>query len=163
MISSRDVKGWVAEMNPESVFLASGTEAHDVDLYHALGGMDTCRRLAVAFYAHVEHDSVLRPLYPPTLKGCPIEVLAAFFIQFFGGPCAYAPRRWSLSLREAHLRFPIGQREREAWLTDMFQAIDEVKIEEPMRSALRWFFAQSSAFLINQPPEAPNEFPSVLE
>ena len=150
-------------MDPESVFPASTADAQGVDLYHALGGMDTCRRLSAAFYAHVEHDPVLRPLYPPTLKGCPIEALAAFLIQFFGGPCEYAPRRWSLSLREAHLRFAIGQKEREAWLNDMFQAIDEVNIEEPARSALRWFFAQSSAFFINQPPEAANESSSRLE
>lgn len=133
------------------------------DLYHALGGMDTCRRLSVAFYAHVEHDPVLRPLYPPTLKGCSIEALAAFFIQFFGGPCEYAPRRWSLSLREAHLRFKIGRKERDAWLTNMFQAIDEVKIQEPMRSALRWFFAQSSAYFMNQFPGAAHESLSLKE
>jgi len=149
-------------MGLEAVFPAEGANSHGVDLYHALGGMDTCRRLVEAFYAHVEQDPVLRPLYPPTLKGCPIEELAAFFIQFFGGPCEYAQRRWSLSLREAHLRFAIGQREREAWLTNMLQAVDEVKIQEPMRSALRWFFAESSAFLINQPPDAVNDFPSLL-
>ena len=150
-------------MDPESVFPASTADSQGVDLYQALGGMDTCRRLSAAFYAHVEHDPVLRPLYPPTLKGCPIETLAAFLIQFFGGPCEYAQRRWSLSLREAHLRFAIGQREREAWLTNMFQAIDEVHIKETMRSALRWFFAQSSAFFMNQPSEAANESPSLLE
>jgi truncated hemoglobin YjbI len=153
----------MAEMDPESVFPASTADSQGVDLYHALGGMDTCRRLSAAFYAHVEHDPVLRPLYPPTLKGCPIDTLAAFLIQFFGGPCTYAQRRWSLSLREAHLRFAIGQRERDAWLTNMFQAIDEVNIKEPTRSALRWFFTQSSAFFINQPPEAANESPSLLE
>ena len=150
-------------MDPESVFPASTADSQSVDLYHALGGMDTCRELSAAFYAHVEHDPVLRPLYPPTLKGCPIETLAAFLIQFFGGPCEYAQRRWSLSLREAHLRFAIGQKEREAWLTNMFQAVDEVNIKEPTRSALRWFFAQSSAFFINQPPEAATESPSLLE
>lgn len=150
-------------MDPKSVFPASTADSQGVDLYHALGGMDTCRRLSAAFYAHVEHDPVLRPLYPPTLKGCPIEALAAFLIQFFGGPCEYAQRRWSLSLREAHLRFAIGQKEREAWLNNMFQAIDEVNIKEPTRSALRWFFAQSSAFFINQPTEAANESPSLLE
>ncbi|GCE20130.1 ankyrin repeat domain-containing protein [Dictyobacter kobayashii] len=149
-------------MDLESVFSAKEANSQGVDLYHALGGMDTCRRLAVAFYAHVEHDPILRPLYPPTLKGCPIEALAAFFIQFFGGPCEYASRRWSLSLREAHLRFAIGQKERDAWLTNMVLAIDEIHIKEPMRSALRWFFAQSSTFFINQPSEATNEFPSLL-
>jgi hemoglobin len=150
-------------MDPESVFPASTADSQGVDLYHALGGMDTCRRLSAAFYAHVEHDPVLRPLYPPTLKGCPLEALAAFLIQFFGGPCEYAQRRWSLSLREAHLRFAIGRKEREAWLNNMLQAVDEVNIKEPTRSALRWFFAQSSAFFINQPPEAANESPSLLE
>jgi hemoglobin len=150
-------------MDPESVFPASTVDSQGVDLYHALGGMDTCRRLSAAFYAHVEHDPVLRPLYPPTLKGCPLEVLAAFLIQFFGGPCEYAQRRWSLSLREAHLRFAIGRKEREAWLNNMLQAVDEVNIKEPTRSALRWFFAQSSAFFINQPPEAANESPALLD
>src|SRR5450755_903323 len=160
MIYSRSER---MEMDIESVFPASTADAQGADLYHALGGMDTCRRLSAAFYAHVEHDPVLRPLYPPTLKGCPIEALAAFLIQFFGGPCEYAPRRWSLSLREAHLRFAIGQKEREAWLNNMLQAVDEVKIEEPTRSALRWFFAHASTFLINQPPEENNESPSLLE
>jgi hemoglobin len=150
-------------MDPESVFPASISASQGFDLYHELGGIDTCRELSAAFYAHVEHDPVLRPLYPPTLKGCPIETLAAFLIQFFGRPNEYAQRRWSLSLREAHLRFAIGQKEREAWLSNMFQAVDEVNIKEPMRSALRWFFAQSSTFLINQPTEAANEFPSLLE
>ena len=56
-------------MDPESVFPASTAASQGVDLYHALGGMDTCRELSAAFYAHVEHDPVLRPLYPPTLKG----------------------------------------------------------------------------------------------
>jgi hemoglobin len=150
-------RGWIAEVDSEPVSPVLTADSQDADLYHALGGTDTCRRLSAAFYAHVEHDPVLRPLYPPTLKGCPIETLAAFLIQFFGGPCEYAQRRWWLSLREAHLRFAIGEKEREAWLNNMFQAVDEVNIKEPTRSALRWFFAQSSAFFINQPPEAANE------
>lgn len=132
-------------------------DSQRVELYHVLGGMDTCRRLATAFYAHVEHDPILRPLYPPTLKGCPINALAAFFIQFFGGPCEYASRRWHLSLRELHLRFAIGPKEREAWLTDMFLALDDLKLQEPVRGALRWFFVQSSAYFMNQPSGATDD------
>jgi truncated hemoglobin YjbI len=126
------------------------------NLYHALGGRDGCYKLTVAFYAHVEHDPVLRPLYPRILTGCPINELATFLTQFLGGPCDYAERRWWLSLREAHRRFPIGQKEREAWLHDMWQAIDEMNTAEPARSALRWFFVQASAALINQPPGTAN-------
>ncbi len=150
-------------MDLESAFSASAADSHGVDLYQALGGMDTCRKLATAFYAHVEYDPVLRPLYPPTLKGCPVNALGAFFIQFFGGPCEYASRRWHLSLRELHLRFAIGQKEREAWLTDMFLALDDLKIQEPVRSALRWFFVQSSTYFMNQPSGATDGFPSLQE
>src|SRR5215469_12057595 len=150
-------------MDLESAFSASAADAHGVDLYHALGGMDTCRKLATAFYAHVEHDPVLRPLYPPTLKGCPINALAAFFIQFFGGPCEYAPRRWNLSLRDLHLRFAIGQRERDAWLTDMFLALKDLRVEEPVRSALHWFFVRSSAYFMNQPSGTTDNSSSLQE
>ena len=140
----------------------SREHAPETNLFHALGGREGCHRLASAFYAHVEHDPILRPLYPPTLKGCPIKALAAFLVQFLGGPSDYARGRWWLSLREAHLRFKIGQQEREAWLNDMFQALDEVKIEEPTRSALRWYFVQASALFVNQ-PHPPADHPPILE
>jgi truncated hemoglobin YjbI len=57
-------------MDIEPVSLAAITDSYGVDLYEALGGMDACRKLDTAFYARVEHDPILRPLYPPTLKGC---------------------------------------------------------------------------------------------
>src|SRR5579859_418217 len=146
-------------MDAEPVSLAANTDtdSRSVNLYDVLGGMDACRKLAVAFYARVEHDPILRPLYPPTLKGCPIEALADFLVQFLGGPCVYASRRWWLSLREAHLRFKIGQRERDAWLDDMFGAIDDMHIQEPARGALLWYFEQAATYLINHPRVEANE------
>jgi len=131
----------------------------EIDLYQMLGGAETCQKLVVAFYAHVEHDPVLRPLYPPTLDGCPIKALTAYLVQFLGGPPDYAQRRWSLSLREAHFRFKIGQKEREAWLKAMFQAVDDLNIREPARSALRWWFESASAYFINQPHAKASEPP----
>ncbi len=151
------------EMNSQPVSPIFPADGQRAELYHALGGMDTCRRLATAFYAHVEYDPILRPLYPPTLKGCPVNALAAFFIQFFGGPCAYTSRRWNLSLREFHLRFAIGLKEREAWLTDMFLALDDLKIQEPVHGALRWFFVQASAYFMNQPCGATDGFLTLQE
>src|SRR5689334_7640147 len=59
-----------------------------------------------------------------------------------------------MSLREAHQRFTIGPQERAAWLTAMFQAIDDIQTQEPARSALRWVFIRASASLINQPKTA---------
>ena len=144
-------------MNLESDSSVSREHTPKRNLFEALGGREGCYRLASAFYAHVAQDPILRPLYPPTLTGCPLKALTAFLIQFLGGPYDYGERRRSLSLREAHQRFAIGPLERAAWLTDMFQAIDDIQTQEPARSSLRWVFSQASAFLVNQPRKTPND------
>jgi truncated hemoglobin YjbI len=110
------------------------------------------RSLSEAFYARVACDPVLRPLFPGSMR-CAIEGFAAFLTQFLGGPCEYSERRSSLSLRESHLRFKIGPNERDAWMTNMRQALDDVRIEDPLRGALLGFFEESSTYLINQPPD----------
>jgi len=110
--------------------------------------METGHQLASAFYAHMKHDPVLRRVYPEHLR-CAIEALGAFLNQFLGGPCEYSERRSSLSLREAHLRFKIGPKERDAWLQTMDKAVQEVEIEESARQALRRFFEEYSAYLVN--------------
>jgi truncated hemoglobin YjbI len=123
-----------------------------------MGGTAGCRKLSVAFYTRVERDTVLRPLFPRKTMTCAIEEFAAFLAQFLGGPAEDAQRRWWLSLRESHLRFKIGQKERDAWMKNMVKALDEAQIEEPARSALREFFHRSSAYVVNSGPA-----PSVAE
>src|SRR5215467_6934455 len=85
------------------------------DLHRLLGGLEseTCRALSVAFYARVPHDPILGPMHPGSLR-CARDRLAHYLAQVLGGPDEYAHERWSLSLREAHLRFAIGPKEREA-------------------------------------------------
>jgi hemoglobin len=131
-------------------------------IYQDIGGMETCRRLAAAFYARVQSDSVLLPIYGRSLH-CVVESLATFLAQHFGGPCEYSKGRWSLSLYEAHLRFKIGQAERDAWVKDMTLAMEDVGIGEPARAEMAQFFARASTYLINRPPAeaggAPAELP----
>lgn len=126
------------------------SETHDAALYEALGGMEACQALVGAFYARVPGDPVLGPMHSDSLR-CATERLTHYLAQFLGGPAEYAQERWSLSLREAHLRFVIGPKEREAWLKTMSLALDEMKITEPMRSALYAFFERASAHIVNQP------------
>src|SRR5438477_5625800 len=124
------------------------------NLYDALGGKSACRRLAVAFYARVERDPLLRPLFPGKSFTCAIEAFAAFLAQFLGGPSEDSQRRWWLSLRESHLRFQIGEPERKAWLANMAKAFDDCDIDEPLRGELLRFFEHSSAHVVNQPVAA---------
>src|SRR6266567_7505197 len=120
------------------------------NLYDALGGKSACRRLAVAFYARVERDPLLRPLFPGKSFTCAIEQFTAFLAQFLGGPSEDAQPRWWLSLHESHMRFKIGVEERAAWMSNMLQAFDDVPIGEPIRTELLALFDRSSAYLINQ-------------
>ena len=122
---------------------------HSVDLYQAVGGRRVCRRLSEAFYARVQHDPVLRPFFPGKTMRCAIEAFAAFLAQLLGGPAEDARKRWSLSLRESHLRFRIGPAERTAWMKNMIAALDEVPVGQPVRLALLDLFDRSSAYIVN--------------
>jgi truncated hemoglobin YjbI len=124
-------------------------------LHQAIGGTAAWRRLAVAFYSRVKRDPLLRPLFPGKTLHCAIEEFTAFLAQLFEGPSEDTQRRWWLSLRESHLRFTIGHKERAAWMENMVKALDDVQIEDPLRSALREFFERSSAYVVNSGQPAP--------
>src|SRR5712671_2335528 len=129
-------------------------------MYQVIGGADGCRKLSVAFYTRVKREPVLRPLFPGKTLTCAIEEFTAFLSQFLGGPTEHSQRRWWLSLRESHLRFKIGQKERDAWMKNMVKTLGEAQIEEPVRSALHEFFERSSAYVVNHgPPPSVSDSP----
>ena len=120
-----------------------------VDFYQAVGGRGGCRQLSEAFYGRVSRDPVLRPLFPGKSMRCAIEAFAAFLTQFLDGPAEDAQERWWLSLRESHVRFKIGPRERQAWMSNMIEALEDVPMDEAIRLALRDLFERSSAYIVN--------------
>ena len=135
------------------------------DLFPLIGGAEGCARLATLFYAEVERDPVLRPLFGKKFNE-PIKKLAAYLTQLAGGPPEHSRTRWLLSLREAHGRFAIGPAHRDAWLAAMGRAMDKADVPEPARAALLAFFGRSAPTLVNQGGERvaaeppPEPFPS---
>ena len=127
--------------------------------YEIVGGRETFVKLAEAFYARVDKEPVLRSMYPKTLER-PIETLTMFLIQFFGGPAEFNEKHGQPRLKMRHARFKIGQAERDAWMTHMLAAIDEIGIQEPAKSLMAQYFKDASTFLINQPEE--KEAPDIL-
>jgi len=125
------------------------------DLYETIGGTTACHQLARALYARLSRDPLLRHLFPGKSTRCAEDAFAAFLAQFLGGPAENAEKRWWLSLRESHARFSIGPREREAWITSMMHALDEVPLAEPVRRSLRDFFEHSSRYIASG-TEAPD-------
>jgi hemoglobin len=122
---------------------------HQPTMYEQVGGEATFRRLVDIFYARVEHDPLLRPLFPADMEpGKQYQLL--FLMQYFGGPTTYSERRGHPRLRMRHAPFAIGQRERDAWLGHMLAALDEVGIGEPAYSAMRSYFERAATAMVNR-------------
>ncbi|MBC8098844.1 MAG: globin [Armatimonadetes bacterium] len=123
-------------------------------LYDAIGGEPTFHRLVDLFYAKVEADPLLRPLFPADLA--PGKLWQRLFLmQYFGGPAAYADQRGHPRLRMRHAPYRIDQAAADAWLGHMLAAIDEIGIAEPARGELRAYFERGAPFMVNvwQPSE----------
>ena len=119
-----------------------------------MGGIQTFQQLAAAFYQQVAHDPLLREMFPDDLQQ-PIEHLALFLAQRFGGPGTYSQQRGHPRLRMRHLPFRIGHAERDAWVRHMLAALNEVGIQDPARRLMRCYFEDSATFLINVPDTVP--------
>ncbi len=117
-------------------------------LYELVGGEATFRQLVDGFYARVEADPELRKIFPSDMaEGKEAQFL--FLSQFFGGPTTYSQQRGHPRLRMRHMPFVIDQKARDLWLKHMLEALDEVGIEEPMRSTMVDYFDRGSQFMIN--------------
>jgi hemoglobin len=125
-------------------------ELRRTTVYELAGGMEAFRRLARDFYARVDQDALLRPMFVEETLDEPAERLALFLAQYFGGPPNYSLQRGHPRLRWRHLPFAIGKRERDAWVGHMLAAIDALGVREPARTAMRDYFEDAATFMINQ-------------
>jgi len=123
-----------------------------MSVYDVVGGQPFFDALCRAFYARVETDAVLRPLYPADMADAE-HSLAAFLAQYFGGPPAYSAVKGHPRLRMRHAHVGIGRAERDAWYDGMVAALGEVgtPIPEAVRSAIMEYFARSADWMINTP------------
>jgi hemoglobin len=148
-----------AERNLEHVM---SDDTAPVTLYEAVGGEPTFRRLVSRFYEEVAADPELRPVYPSRDLGPAEEHLRLFLIQYWGGPATYSERRGHPRLRMRHVRFAIGEAERDAWLRHMRTALDELALEPRLDAELWEYLVMAAHSLINQvPPERPGGGPDL--
>ncbi|HEX6076067.1 MAG TPA: globin [Micromonosporaceae bacterium] len=117
--------------------------------YEAVGGTATFQKLVDEFYAGVANDPVLRPLYPDEDLGPAADRLRMFLEQYWGGPRTYSDQRGHPRLRMRHAPFVIGERERDAWLSQMRRAVDQLDLPEE-RSAELWdYLVRAAYFMVN--------------
>ena len=78
----------------------------EASLYERIGA-EKVQRLVTAFYARVDRDPVIRPLYGKTLT-CAIHALTNFMTTWLGGPPVYDLP--TARLRRRHMPFAIDTR-----------------------------------------------------
>ena len=119
--------------------------------YDAVGGAETFRRLVHRFYEGVAEDPVLRPLYPEADLSGAEERLRMFLEQYWGGPRTYSEQRGHPRLRMRHAEWVIGERERDAWLGHMHDAVASVELAADARAAIWEHLERASYSLVNAP------------
>lgn len=117
--------------------------------YDAVGGEETFTRLVRTFYAEVESDPELRAVYPSKDLGPAEEHLRLFLMQYWGGPTTYNERRGHPRLRMRHVRFAIGEAERDAWLRHMRTAMDEIGLDAEHDEQLWQYLVMAAHSLVN--------------
>ena len=120
-------------------------------LYDQAGGDEPFRQLVEIFYRNVEANPVLRPLFPADLTSGK-EWQFLFITQYFGGPQRYHEQRGHPRLRMRHMPFTIGLVERDAWVSCMLAAIEEVGFSPDIAAAMRTYFEGTAQFMMNQAP-----------
>lgn len=119
-------------------------------VYEAVGGRPYFERLIDAFYRGIESDELLRPMYPEDLTQSRLNMVD-FLGQYWGGPTAYSDRKGHPRLRMRHVRFPIDEAARNAWLTHMRNAIDATEgASEEIKAGMNDYFAMAADHLLNR-------------
>ena len=118
-------------------------------IYERVGGSKFFVELVERFYQFVEADISLRPLYPEDLEPGKAH-LAAFLAQYWGGPRRYSLERGHPRLRQRHMPFPIGQKERDAWVTHMVAALDSMGISMDEGILMKDYFERTATLMINR-------------
>ena len=119
-------------------------------LFKRVGGEAFFVSLVERFYASVESDPALRPIYPTDLEPGKAH-LAAFLAEYWGGPPRYSLQRGHPRLRQRHAQFPIGQVERDAWIGHMIAAVNSTDVSPEDEAELIGYFNPTATFLMNQP------------
>ena len=130
------------------MMLVSNRRTH----YEQLGGEAVVRRLVQQFYDLMDAEPEyygIRKLHPQELSGSR-QKLFMFLSGWMGGPPLYAEAYGAPMLRARHLPFPIGDAERDQWMSCMLRAMQAVGIEAGLQQELAQAFFKTAHHLRNK-------------
>ncbi|ODR95330.1 globin [Methyloceanibacter stevinii] len=122
-------------------------------MFARIGGADGVHRLVETFYGRMDtlpEARGIRAMHAPDLSETK-EVLRRYFGEWMGGPKLYSAERGHPRLRSRHIRFRIGEVERDAWLLCMRQALEATVAEPALREELYGALAKLANWMRNDP------------
>ncbi len=120
--------------------------------YDRLGGESAVRELVDRFYDLMDSraDTVeLRKIHAPDL-GEARDKLFMFLSGWLGGPPLYINKYGHPRLRQRHMPFAIGEKERDQWMLCIDTAMRDMKIDNELREELYAAFYKTADFMRNQ-------------
>jgi hemoglobin len=121
------------------------------EVFQRVGGMDAFTSLVEAFYRRVEHDELLRPMYPEDLEPGKRH-LAMFLAQYWGGGDVYSSQRGHPRLRMRHAAFPVTPEAALRWAELMSDAVRESRFPSDVEALLLDYVVRATPTLINRLP-----------
>jgi hemoglobin len=139
----------VGNPHPEGKMEGVSAVSEPANLYEAVGGEPTFRRIVARFYEEVARDEILRPLYPEEDLGPAAERFLLFLVQYWGGPTTYSDSRGHPRLRMRHAPFAVTPQAKDHWLMHFRAALDSVELT-PEQDAQFWDYVTHAAqFMVN--------------
>ena len=117
-------------------------------LYERIGE-ENIFQLVDDFYAEVDHDDLIRKLYPKDLLPAKNR-LKLFLIQSLGGRKTYTDERGHPMLRRRHFQWKIGEEEATHWLKNMKGALDKATFEEKEKDEFWKYIYGAALHMINK-------------
>lgn len=117
-------------------------------LYDRVGGRATFGRITHAFFAGVNDDPTLGPLYAADPEGAEQRLLM-FLEEHWGGPRRYSASRGAPMLRMRHMPYKVTPTTKDLWLRHMHAAISEVPLALEDEFLLRDHIERAAQYLIN--------------
>lgn len=121
-------------------------------IYEKIGGDAVVGKLCDRFYelmASAPPFAELRAMHPEDLQSSR-DKLYMFLSGWFGGPDLFVEKFGHPRLRGRHMPFAIGIKERDQWVACMVLAMEDVGIEEGIRTKLVENFFNTADFMRNK-------------
>ncbi|SDZ00329.1 hemoglobin [Evansella caseinilytica] len=111
-------------------------------------GEEKLHQLIDRFYELVSQHPDISFLFPDDLAET-ARKQKQFLTQFLGGPALYTEEHGHPMLRARHMPFPITADRAKAWLSCMELAMNDVHLQEPIKSQLFHRLSYTAQHMIN--------------